>query len=197
MSGIGLPIIAGAHRLIVVVGPSGAGKDSVLRGWRALLGEAAPAVARRVITRAPDTSEAHEAVTPGDFAGLRDRGLLATWWHAHGLDYGVRRSELAPLAGGRWVVLNGSRAHLPALRAQAPGLQVVSVSASEHVLASRLAARGREDAAARDARLARRVADPVDADLSLVNDGDLSACVEALAHWWKTTRRQEPWEHRK
>ena len=191
MSGMGLPAIAGAHRLIIVVGPSGAGKDSVLRGWRASLGEAAPVVARRVITRAPDGSESHEAVTSGDFAGLRSRGLLASWWHAHGLDYGVRRSELAPLAEGRWVVLNGSRAHLGALRAQAPGLRVVSVSAPAAVLASRLAARGREDAAARDARLARALAAPVAADLDLVNDGDLGECVAALARWWNAMRRDE------
>jgi len=191
MSGIGLPAIAGARRLIVVVGASGAGKDSVLRGWRASLGAAAPVAARRVITRAPDGSESHEAVTPGDFAGLRGRGLLATWWHAHGLDYGVRRSELAPLADGRWVVLNGSRAHLGALRVQAPGLRVVSVSAPATLLASRLAARGREDAAARDARLARAFAAPVAADLDLVNDGDLGDCVAALSRWWEAMRRDE------
>ena len=191
MSGIGLPAIAGARRLIVVVGASGAGKDSMLRGWRASLGAAAPVAARRVITRAPDGSESHEAVTPGDFAGLRGRGLLATWWHAHGLDYGVRRSELAPLADGRWVVLNGSRAHLGALRVQAPGLRVVSVSAPAPLLASRLAARGREDAAARDARLARAFAAPVAADLDLVNDGDLGDCVAVLSRWWEAMRRDE------
>ena len=184
-----LPAIAGARRLIVVVGPSGAGKDSLLRGWRAA--PAPPAFAQRVITRAPDAHEAHEAVTPGDFSGLHARGLLATWWQAHGLDYGVRRSQFEPLAEGRWVVLNGSRAHLPALRAQAPGLRVVSVSAPAAVLASRLAARGREDAAARDARLARALAAPVAADLDLVNDGDLGECVAALARWWNAMRRDE------
>ena len=183
-----LPIVPGSQRLIVVVGPSGAGKDSVLRGWREALGNAAPAMAQRVITRAPDASEAHEAVTPGDFAGLRQRGLLATWWQAHGLDYGVRQRELAPLARGSWVVLNGSRAHLPALRAQAPGLRVVAITAPAHVLALRLAARGREDASARDARLARAVAHDPDADLTLVNDGELRAGVETLVRWWHALR---------
>lgn len=182
----GLPAIAGAHRLIVVVGPSGAGKDSLLRGWRAA--PHAPAFAQRVITRAPDAHEAHEAVTPGDFSGMRARGLVATWWQAHGLDYGVRRSQFEPLAQGRWVVLNGSRAHLPALRAQAPGLRVVAVSAPPQVLAQRLAQRAREDAAARAGRLARAPQAPVDADLELVNEGELQRSIDALLQWWASVR---------
>ena len=182
-----LPHIAGARRLIVVVGPSGAGKDSVLRGWRvalAPLGVQAPAFAQRVITRASDATESHEAVTAGDFAGMRSQGLLATWWHAHGLDYGARWRQLDPLAAGGWVVLNGSRAHLPALRAQAPGLRVVEIGAPADVLAQRLAARAREDAAARDSRLARAVPMAVDADLALINDGELQHCVDRLVQWW-------------
>jgi phosphonate metabolism protein PhnN/1,5-bisphosphokinase (PRPP-forming) len=184
VSAAALPAIAGAHRLLLVVGPSGAGKDSVLRGWRDALGAAAPAFAQRVVTRAPDPFETHEAVTGADFAGMRAQGLFATWWQAHGLDYGVRWRQLEPLAHGRWVVLNGSRAHLPALRVQAPGLRVVAVSAPAHVLASRLAARAREDATAREGRLARAVGVQVDADLVLVNDGELRRSVDALLAWW-------------
>jgi len=74
---------------------------------------------------------------------------------------------------------------------QAPGLRVVSVSAPAPLLASRLAARGREDAAARDARLARAFAAPVAADLDLVNDGDLGDCVAVLSRWWEAMRRDE------
>ncbi len=184
MSDAILPTIAGARRLIVVVGPSGAGKDSVLRGWRAALGVEAPAFAQRVITRAPDATESHEAVTAGDFAGMRSQGLLATWWHAHGLDYGVRWRQLEPLCAGGWVVLNGSRAHLPALRAQAPGLRVVEIGAPADLLARRLATRAREDAAARGSRLARTVPVPVEADLVLINDGELRHCVDRLMQWW-------------
>ncbi len=186
MSDQPLPAIAAARRLIVVVGPSGAGKDSVLRAWGAA--PDAPHFAQRVITRAPEATEAHEAISPADFAGMRSQGLLATWWQAHGLDYGVRRSQLEPLVQGRWVVLNGSRAHLPALRAQAPGLRVVAMSAPSHVLAQRLAARAREDQAARVGRLARSVAAPADADLELVNDGELQRSVEALLQWWQRAR---------
>ena len=186
MSDEPLPSIAGARRLIVVVGPSGAGKDSVLRAWRAA--PDAPHFAQRVITRPPESTEAHEAISPADFAGMRSQGLLATWWQAHGLDYGVRRSQLDALAQGRWVVMNGSRAHLPAMRAQAPELRVVALSAPAHLLAQRLAARAREDAAAREGRLARSVVVPVEAELELVNDGELQRSVATLLQWWQRVR---------
>lgn len=177
--------IVGSGRLVVVVGPSGAGKDSVLRGLRAALGADAPVFAQRVITRAPDANESHEAVTLADFAGLRAQGLLATWWQAHELHYGVRWREFDALAGGRWVVLNGSRAHLPTLRKQAPRLRIAEVSAPTHVLAERLASRAREDRAALRRRLGRATALSADADLMLVNDGALHRTVDRLVGWWR------------
>lgn len=188
MSEVALPAIAHGERLVVVVGASGVGKDSLMRGWRAALAgrrpHALPHFAQRVVTRPPDPHEGHEPVTAADFAALRGRGLLATWWSAHGLDYGVRATQFAALGQGGWVVLNGSRAHLPALRAQAPGLRVLEIVAPAALQAERLAARAREDAAATGARLARRVEAPVDAAFTLVNDGPLQQGVDALLRWW-------------
>jgi phosphonate metabolism protein PhnN/1,5-bisphosphokinase (PRPP-forming) len=183
-----LPAIAHGERLLVVVGASGVGKDSLMRGWRAALAArgagASPHFAQRVVTRPPDPHEGHEPATPGDFAALRAQGLLATWWSAHGLDYGVRASQLAALGQGGWVVVNGSRAHLPALRTQAPGLRVLEVVAPAALQAQRLAARAREDAAAAGARLARRVEAAVEPAFTLVNDGSLQQGVQALLRWW-------------
>lgn len=179
--------IAHSERLIVVVGPSGSGKDSVLRAWAALRGDEAPAVhhAQRVITRPADGgAEQHEAVSHDGFAALRKSGALATAWQAHGLHYGVRHRALGPLAAGDWVVLNSSRAHLPTLLQQAPRLSVVEIIAPPAVLAQRLAVRGREDAAAVSARLQRETP-PVQADLTLVNDSSLHEVAQGLQRWWK------------
>jgi phosphonate metabolism protein PhnN/1,5-bisphosphokinase (PRPP-forming) len=172
-------------RLIVVVGPSGAGKDSVLRAWRAHLPPGAVQLLRRLVTRPPDPDgEDHENVSLTDWTRWRDAGELAFHWQAHGLAYGVRRSEVErALQAGGWTVLNGSRAHLDRIRAQAPGLRVVEVTASPEVLAARLEGRGREAPAAQRTRIERSVP-AIQADLHLRNDGALAEAVDALHAWW-------------
>src|SRR3977135_3374347 len=91
------------HRgtLILVVGPSGAGKDSILaraaaarRGGaaRPRSGEPHIVFARRIITRPTSAGgENHIAATPAEFATLRDHGSLILHWHANGFDYGLPR----------------------------------------------------------------------------------------------------------
>jgi len=178
-------IVPHSERLIVVVGPSGAGKDSVLQAWRRQLPEAdAPVQVRRVITRPADPhGENHEPIDEPAFARMSLSGELAFWWSAHGLHYGVRRSSLAPLAEGRWVVMNGSRGHLPQLRRRAPDAHVVEVTAPPEVLARRLAGRGREGAEAVAARLARETPDS-EASLVVSNTGDVAEAVQVLHRWW-------------
>lgn len=141
-------------RLFVVVGPSGAGKDTLLAGVLAL--DPTLHVARRVITR-PHTpgAEPFEGVTQADFAARRLAGDFALHWQAHGLHYGLPHSELAPLALNRDVLFNGSRAALPAARLAFPDLISIRITAPSQVLAQRLAARGRESHADIAARLQR------------------------------------------
>ncbi len=178
-----------SSRLIVVVGPSGAGKDTVLHLWRGQLPAGAPVhFVRRVVTRGADpVGENHEPVSEAEFDRLLAEGALVFHWEAHGLRYGIHREALAPLDRGEWVVLNGSRQYLPAMRQIAPGLRVVAITAPPEVLARRLRERSREQGAALDERLAR-AALPVQADLTLVNDGQASACAEALDDWWRGLR---------
>jgi len=180
-------LVPDSERLIVVVGPSGAGKDSVLQAWRQLLLPAeAPAQVRRVITRPADPhGENHEPIDEPTFARMCLSNELAFWWSAHGLHYGVRRESLAPLAQGRWVVMNGSRGHLPQLRRRAPKAHVVEVTAPPEVLAKRLAGRGREDPAAVAARLARETPES-DASLVVSNTGDVAEAAQVLHQWWES-----------
>lgn len=174
-----------SRRLLVFVGASGAGKDTVLHAWLATrsAGER-PYLARRVITRPDvDKTERHEAADPAQWQALRASGALAFDWSAHGVHYGVRWTELEPLRLGRWVAMNGSRAYLPHLHRSAPLATVVQIDASAPVRLARLRARGREQGPEMQRRLARDVG-PVQADFVVDNDGPLDAAVAQLSAWW-------------
>jgi ribose 1,5-bisphosphokinase len=145
-------------RLFFVVGPSGAGKDTLLAG--AALSDPTLHWARRSITRsALAGGEPFESVTPAQFEAYLAQGEFALHWQAHDLHYGVRHSELAPRMVGKDVLLNGSRAAIAAARAAFPDLQVIVITARPEILAQRLAARGRETAADIQSRLERATFD--------------------------------------
>ncbi len=179
-------------RLIVVVGPSGAGKDTVLRAWRArLAGDPRIHFARRLITRPADlASEDHVPIGAEVLEALRMQGALAFHWRAHGLAYGVLRSSLACLQQGDWVVLNGSRQHLADSGVGAAGCRIVEITASVESRRTRLADRAREDNAATAGRL-QRTAPELQTALTLVNEGELDECVSALHNWWLALRHHK------
>lgn len=138
-------------RLFLVVGPSGAGKDTLLSG--AVAAEPRLYWARRVITR-PESAggEPFEGVTDSEFANRLARGEFALHWEAHGLRYGVPFAELPK---DRDALVNGSRAAIPQALAAFPDLRIIHITAPVSVLAERLAARGRETFAETEARLTR------------------------------------------
>lgn len=139
--------------LIVVVGPSGVGKDSLLSGARERL--ARVHFMQRVITRAADAGgEQHRSVTEDEFISLRDQGALLFHWDAHGLKYGISVDARNLVLNGHTVVFNGSRQALGEQRLLWPELKIIWVTASVELRARRLAMRGREDEAA----IARRLA---------------------------------------
>lgn len=160
--------------LCLVVGPSGAGKDTLLDGARARLG-AAFHFPQRLITRAADAGgEDHEAVTPERFDALEQEGALALSWRAHGLCYGVRASAADRLLAGRHLVVNVSRSILDDARATFPRVRVFSVTVPETRLRQRLRARRREGAEEIEARIARAAAFRVEGEdvTEIANDTD-------------------------
>jgi ribose 1,5-bisphosphokinase len=149
--------------LVYVMGPSGAGKDSVLERARGMLSIEMPVVfAHRYITRPADVGgENHVALSRGEFALRRAHGLFA--------------ADLA-------VVVSGSREHYEKVAGMDPDLHPVLITAPPDKLKARLAARGREDAVAASGRLARSEAYSVSDPrlVTIVNDGALDAAAEAF-----------------
>jgi len=141
-------------------------------------------IARRVITRSAEAKgeEAH-GVSAERFAQLREAGAFAMHWQANGLEYGVPAQVDQWLAQGRSVLVNGSRAYLPAARERYPNLLAVCLDVQPEVLRERLLARGRETPEQVDQRLARNARLQLEAAPSvhtLDNSGDLAAAVTAL-----------------
>jgi ribose 1,5-bisphosphokinase len=145
---------------VAVVGPSGAGKDSLIGFARQrLAGDGRVRFVRRVVTRPADGgSEDHDSMAPADFARAEVAGQFALSWAAHGLHYGLPVTLDDDIAAGRVVVANLSRGMIPALLERYPDALVVNVTAERDVIAKRLASRGRETAESIQNRLDRSVA---------------------------------------
>lgn len=144
-------------RLVYVMGPSGAGKDTLLGFARERLAGSSVMFAHRYITRGHDAGgENHVGLTPDEFARRAEHGLFSLEWRSHQLRYGIGIEIDAWLAAGCTVVVNGSRAYLDQARERYPFLQPVLVDAAPEVRAMRLSSRGRESAEQVRARLVRQ-----------------------------------------
>jgi phosphonate metabolism protein PhnN/1,5-bisphosphokinase (PRPP-forming) len=143
--------------LVLVVGPSGSGKDTLIAGARtALKGDTRFVFPRRAITR-PQVigAEDNETMAPGAFAAAMAVGAFALAWRAHGFSYGIPTSIEAALRHGRHVIINVSRSVISEARQRYQPLRIVELWAPPEVLAERLVARGRETGVEIDQRLGR------------------------------------------
>lgn len=179
-------IVPGTERgiMVVVVGPSGAGKDTLMAlAAKHFKGRPEVHFVRRVITRHTHAGgEQHLAVSDQGFASMEQAGSFAVWWEAHGLKYGIPAEVSVSLAQGNLVIANGSRSALAHFHSAYPAMLVINVIASRDVLAARLEARGRE---CREDILRRleRGSLTVDGDYSVVtidNSGSLSEAAQTL-----------------
>jgi ribose 1,5-bisphosphokinase len=145
--------------LVLVVGPSGAGKDTLIGIAREhFAGDPGVAFPRRLVTRGASVFEDHDTFTEREFSRGCDEGRYPLAWRAHGHCYALPPSVSDDIASGRTVVANVSRSVVARARELFVRVRVVLVSAPEEVLSQRILARGRDPDTG--ARMARAAPDP-------------------------------------
>ena len=159
----------GPGKLVLVVGPSGAGKDTLLDLARAACADDESIVfVRRVVTRESSSAEDNEQMSPAAFRDAQARGAFAIHWEAHGHAYGLPRSIEDDIRAGRTVVANVSRTVISPLRHAYANVVVVAITAPADVLSERLAMRKRGSDGNIAQRLSRTVED-AEPDATIVN----------------------------
>jgi ribose 1,5-bisphosphokinase len=173
----------GPGRVVVIVGPSGAGKDTLIRLAReALSGDDTIIFAQRIVTRAADIAEDNITLSPEEFARRDAQGAFAVIWSAHGLHYGYADSIDTDIKRGATVVLNLSRMAVGGVRARYANTRVILIDAEPALRRARLLARNREATSDVEARMARETAfQPSDADTIILNNADAQSAAGDLA----------------
>lgn len=170
--------------MVLVVGPSGAGKDTLLAALKERLKARTDIrFARRAITREADVNaEDHDTLSKADFDRLTAAGDVALAWEAHGLGYIIPGAYDNAIRAGDTVIANGSRRVLGKASAKYETAIVLLVTAPVEVLAERLAARGRESREDILRRLERADLEPDDVAnlVRIENTGTIEEGVDAM-----------------
>jgi ribose 1,5-bisphosphokinase len=165
------PDAIGPGRLVLVVGPSGAGKDTLLGLARSACAEDTNVVfPRRVVTREASNFEENAQLSPDGFRVALARGDFAMHWEAHGHFYGLPRAIDDDIRAGRSVVVNVSRTVIDAARRAYANVTVIAITAPPEILAERLKMRARGSDGRVEQRLSRTV-DTTAPDITILNVG--------------------------
>jgi ribose 1,5-bisphosphokinase len=180
----------GPGALVLVVGPSGAGKDTLLGAAQAMLASDSRIVfPRRAVTREASAFENNEAVTHADFDRAVASGAYALWWRAHEHGYGVARAIDDAIGKGHVIVVNVSRTIIADARQRYQRLAVVLITAPAEALAERLSTRGRATDGDLGGRLQRASLDTDGTpDLVISNIGAIEDNARKLAEFVSSLR---------
>jgi ribose 1,5-bisphosphokinase len=175
--------------LILVVGNSGSGKDSIIRG----VIEKYPQdnkirLAQRYITRPPSEFEENIPISPNKFKEMEDNNLFALKWSIYGLNYGVPIEIDKWLEEGDIVLVNVSRTIVEETRKIYKNIKVVFVEVPFEISLKRLKDRGRETEQQLNMRIERarkNISFPT-ADYVIDNSNDLEYAIKQFLEYIQT-----------
>jgi ribose 1,5-bisphosphokinase len=167
--------------LVLVVGNSGSGKDSIMKGVKERFPSELKSLylTQRFITRLSSDTEDNIAVLPEDFKKMSTRGEFALEWHIYGLDYGVPIEIDDWMKNGHLVLVNVSRSIVKKARDIYQNVLVVFIEVPFEITLKRIKERARESGERLEERIQRAKKNQSfpDADFIVDNSGDLEDAI--------------------
>ncbi len=173
--------------LILVVGNSGSGKDSIING----ASEKYPLdlkkvyIVKRYITRPPSENEDNYFISSEEFNEMGKKGKFALQWHIYGLDYGVSIEIEDWLKNGHTVIVNVSRTIINDTRKKYKNLKVVFIDVPLEITLQRVKIRERESEQGLKERIerARNNQKFPEADFEIDNSGELDEAINQFLNY--------------
>jgi ribose 1,5-bisphosphokinase len=176
--------------LILVVGNSGSGKDSIINGVIEKYTEDTRKIhlVQRYITRPPSETEKNLTISPIKFKEMGKRGQFALKWHIYGLDYGVPIEIDKWLEAGDIVLVNVSRTIVKETQKKYKNVKTIFIDVPFEIILKRLRERGREDEKKLAERIerARKNQSFPNADFVIDNSTDLENAINQFLEYLNT-----------
>ena len=173
--------------LILVVGNSGSGKDSIMKGVKEKFSSELKSLylAQRYITRPPSETEENVGVTSEEFKKMSLKGAFALEWNIYGLDYGVPIDIDEWLGKGYPVLVNVSRLIVKKAREIYHNVLVVFIDVPFEISLKRIKDRRRESGERLEERIqrAKKNQNYPDADFIIDNSGDLEDAIDKFLNY--------------
>jgi len=155
-------------KIILIVGASGVGKDTLIKEAKKELKKEFN-FARRYITRKPDKSEKNYFLENSAFKLLKDNEFFISSWEAHNNLYGISKDSIK----NKTNIISISRSKIADFEKHFDKVYVINITLNDVELKRRLIKRGRENIKEIEKRLERKY-DKIDARNLIVFQNDKS-----------------------
>ena len=173
--------------LVLVVGNSGSGKDSIISGVAKKFPSNLKEIhlTQRYITRPSSETEDNISITPKIFKEMSLQKKFALEWHIYDLDYGVPIDIDNWLKKGHPVIVNVSRTIVKKARSTYRNILVVFIKVPFEITFQRIKERGRESGKLLQERIQRAKDNQTfpDADFIVDNSGELEIAIDQLLNY--------------